>query len=63
MKIIEIKDSKDGSADITYELSKTETLLLQCQAKEEGVRFTKAFCNKKILRAIEIFACTSKEKR
>jgi len=52
MKIISIKERKDGSADMVYELNKKDVTLFQKLAKESKVRFSKKFCNQLILNAL-----------
>lgn len=53
MKILSFKVRKDGSADMDYSLNKEEENLLRDKAKKDGVRFSKKFCNKTILEALE----------
>ena len=53
MKIISIREVEKGGADIVYELSAADEKILRAKAKKEGVKFTKAYCNKVILEAIE----------
>lgn len=43
MKILRIKENKDGSATIQFELNQYELDLLKSVAKERGVRNTKKF--------------------
>jgi hypothetical protein len=61
MKIISFKERKSGGADMVYELNQEEIILLKDMAKTEGKKFTKTFCNKKILIALEHLV--SKEKK
>jgi len=53
MKILSLKEQKDGSLLAKYQLSKKEEQHLRNVAKDLGVRFSKKFCNNIILKALE----------
>jgi hypothetical protein len=53
MKILSIKERKDGSADMVYELNKSDEKLFRQMAKQNKVRFSKKFCNQLILNALQ----------
>jgi hypothetical protein len=52
MKIINIKEHKNGSATIIYTLNKYEHLLFQQLAKTRKKKLSKKFINSMILEAI-----------
>ena len=49
MVIVEIKENKDGSANMIYELDMKEISYFKDLAKEKKVKFNKDFINKTIL--------------
>jgi len=53
MKIIKIKDNKDGSVNVTYEFDNKELALLRFSAKIKHKKFDKKFIKDSILKAIE----------
>jgi hypothetical protein len=52
MKIYKIKDQKEGSAIITYQINDREIKCLKFAAEKQKKRFSKKFINSCILRAI-----------
>jgi hypothetical protein len=54
MLILSIKERKDGSADMMYELNQTDITIFKKIAKERGVHFSKKFCNQLILDGLDI---------
>jgi hypothetical protein len=53
MKILRIKENKNGSADMTYQLSIAEVKVFKRIAKEQGKKYTDKFVNSIILKGIE----------
>jgi len=53
MKITKYEVRKDGSAVMSYKLSKYDEKLIKVLAKNMGERFSKKFCNKVILNTIK----------
>jgi len=52
MKVLKIKEHKNGSADMTFELSSKDEILLKAQAKKQKKRYTQSFVKKFILSAL-----------
>jgi hypothetical protein len=53
MKVVSLKENKDGSAMMTYDLEPTEVILLRAEAKRRGKRYTHKFVNEVVLQALE----------
>lgn len=53
MKILKIKEQKDGSAIMTYQLNAREIECFKTAARIKHKKFCKAFINKCMLEAIE----------
>jgi len=53
MKILKIKDNKDGSADVTYEFDNKELALFKYSAKIKHKKFDKKFIKDSILKSIK----------
>jgi len=62
MKILSLKERKDGSANMTYQLSKKDEILFRKAAEYAKVRYSKKFANQLILNALELFLKIKKEK-
>jgi hypothetical protein len=62
MKILQIKEQKDGNAILEFSLSKEDEIALKQVAKIRGVRYSKKFATERILEGIESYI-TSKERR
>ena len=60
MKIVSVKEKKDGNATLEFTLSKEDESALKKVAKIRGVKYTKKFAKERILEAIETYV-TSKE--
>jgi hypothetical protein len=52
MKVLKIKENKDGSATVTYELDKQEEIILRQHAENRGKKYSKKFVNDCILEGI-----------
>jgi len=52
MKVLKIKENKDGSATISYELNADDEYVLRALAKSKKKRYTKKFINDCILEGI-----------
>lgn len=52
MNIIKIKENKDGSITIDYELNAKDIAILKKVAKDRKRRYTKKFINKFMLEAL-----------
>lgn len=61
MKIISYKVQKDGSAKMSYQLSKSDEKIFKQIAKERNLLYTRKFCNSLILNGIETYL-NNKEK-
>lgn len=53
MQILQIKENKNGSADIDYQLSKAEVKLFKNIAKQQEKKYTDKFVNGVMLKAIK----------
>ena len=53
MQVIKIKELGDGSATMTYELTKLERQMFKDQAKKKKVPFNDDFINSEILKCLE----------
>ena len=53
MKVLNIKENPDGSADMTYELNFKDMKLFKKLAKDSDKEFSDRFCNKIILKSIK----------
>lgn len=53
MKVISIKERKDGSADMTFELGVKDEARVRELAKKQGKRYSKAFVKGIVLQALE----------
>lgn len=52
MKVLKIKEHKDGSADMTFELNSKDEAILRGLAKKQKKRYTPSFVKKYILSAL-----------
>jgi len=53
MKVIKIKEHKNGSATMTYELSDIDTAFFKELAKKRKKKFNITFINKEVLKALK----------
>jgi hypothetical protein len=53
MKVVSIKEQKDGSAIMTYDLDPSEIPLLKAEAKRQKKRFSTKFINEVVLSMLE----------
>jgi hypothetical protein len=53
MKVLKIKERKDGSADMTFEISSSDELLLRSLAMKQNKKFNKGFVKEFVLSALK----------
>jgi hypothetical protein len=53
MKVISLKERKDGSATMTYELTKREENMFKKHAEKKNKIFSRRFINSEILNALK----------